>query len=77
MNNLKNIIPLFRWAQANGEATIVDRVLMKNMPEILKSKVKITQNVVDKLEVLEVDVALYEIIKKSTQDLVGSSYAGE
>ncbi len=74
MNNSKDIIPLFKWAEANGEAIIIDRVLMKNMPEILKYKVEITRSSIMDKKSLKLDSKLFDILKKTIEELVGSSY---
>ncbi len=74
MSKTKNIVPLFRWAKANGEATIVDRILMKNALLILKSGLKLTREKIETNELIEVNKDLYEMIKKSAQELVGVSY---
>ncbi len=74
MNKKIDVLPLFKWAVSNGEATIIDRILMKNMLSILKYDTKITKDNIQNSAILEIDEILYELIKKSTQELVGSSY---
>ncbi len=73
---LKNIIPVFIWAKANGEATVVDRILVKIVLELLKSDIKITKEKINTQETIEVDSHLYELIKTTAQNIVGSLYKG-
>ena len=75
MKTMKNVLPIFIWAKANGEAIIVDRILVKIVPQLLKNSIKITNDIVERSETLEVDILLYDLIKKTAENLVGSSYA--
>lgn len=77
MKSQKNIIPIFRWAVANGEAIAIDRVLIRIMPQLLNSGVKLTSKGIESSEDIEVDEAVYSLIKETTEEIVGSSYHEE
>ena len=77
MKSQKNIIPIFRWAVANAEAIVIDRVLIRIMPQLLNSGVKLTSKGIESSEDIEVDEAVYSLIKETTEEIVGSSYHEE
>jgi len=70
----KNIIPIFIWAKENGDANIVDRILVKIVLELLQNNIKITQETINNNELIEVEDSLYNLIKETAQKLVGSNY---
>ena len=71
---MKNIKPIFEWAKLNGDATINDRIVVKLLPQLVKHNFKITPELVESSEMVEVSSELYELIKNTAQELVGSSY---
>jgi len=74
MTKQMNIKPILNWAVANGEAKIIDRILMKLLPQFIKEGHKITETIVNDLETIEVSEDLYSLVKKQAEELVGSSY---
>jgi len=76
MEDVKNIIPIFVWAKANAEATVVDRILVKIVPEMLKAGETITKNSIDTSKSIEVRMPLYNLIKQTAEGIVGSSFQG-
>ncbi|MEA1892044.1 MAG: hypothetical protein U9N33_04955 [Campylobacterota bacterium] len=74
MNSTRNVIPVFRWASANADATVVDRILVKILPEILNSSKNITRELIESSQIIEVDLSLYDLIKKTAEGIVGSSF---
>ena len=77
MNGLRNATPIFTWAQSNGDAAIVDRILIKIMPELMAQGLSTSRNFLKLEKPFEVDASLYELIKKTAETLVGDSYKGE
>ena len=69
-----NIKPIFEWARLNGDATISDRIFIKLLPEFIKHNFKSTPELIESSESIEVSQELYELIKTTAQELVGSSY---
>lgn len=69
-----DIKPLMKWAQSNSEAKIVDRVLLKLMPQLLKSGVNITEQMILEEDECVVSAELYEHFLRVTQELVGKSF---
>lgn len=70
----KDIKPVFNWAVANGEAKIIDRILMKLLPQLLKSGYKLTEETVTESKTLDVSEELFNSVKNLAEELVGSSY---
>ena len=68
MNDIK---PVLIWAKANGESKIVDRILLKLLPALLKYNQKITAEMVENSAELFVDESLYYLVKKTAEELVG------
>ncbi len=68
MNDIK---PVLIWAKANGESKIVDRILLKLLPALLKYNQKITAEMVENSVELFVDESLYDLVKKTAEELVG------
>ncbi|MDO9305512.1 MAG: hypothetical protein Q7T77_09275 [Sulfuricurvum sp.] len=71
---MKNIKPLFDWAKANGESKIVDRILLKLLPELLKYDQKMTADMVENAEELLVEESLYILVKQTAENIVGDHY---
>lgn len=71
---MKNIKPLFDWAKANGESKIVDRILLKLLPELLKYNQKMTADMVENAEELLVEESLYILVKQTAENIVGDHY---
>ncbi len=77
MEKLEDIKPIFEWAIKNGEAKIVDRILVKLLPQLLKAHSNITAASVEESAVINVSAELYELVKKSAEELVGRSYGSK
>lgn len=73
---MQNVKPVFNWARAHGESRIVDRILLRLLPEMLKHDRKLTAEMVDGQECIEVPLELYERIKSTAEELVGKTYPG-
>lgn len=71
---MKDIKPILNWAVANGEAKIIDRILMKLVPQLIKEGLKVTEQVINESDKLEVSGELYELVKNMAEELVDSSY---
>lgn len=71
---MKNVLPIFVWAKANGEAKIIDRILIKTLPELLKHDCKITANQIDTADEINVPINLYDEILHAAETLIGQSF---
>ncbi len=74
MEDKKDIKPLLEWAHSRGEAKIVDRVLLKLMPKILDSKMKISKEDIEKSSEYFVPEELYKHFVEITQQFVGEKF---
>jgi len=74
MLDKRDVKGIFKWAKANGDAKIIDRILVKVLPELLKNNIKITEESIQKSQTIEVSDELYNLIKTKSEELVGSSY---
>ncbi|WP_127471389.1 hypothetical protein [Thiomicrorhabdus aquaedulcis] len=71
---MKNIVPILRWAQANGEAKIIDRILVTLLPQFLNAGLKLTPEDITNAQVIDVPAELYQQVLSTAQDLVGQSF---
>ena len=71
---MKNVKPVFQWAEENGDANIWDRVLIKIIPQLLKEKVILTTDIIATSKKIELSDELYDLIKEKVEDLIGSLY---
>ena len=74
MNKIKDIKPILNWAVANGEAKIIDRILMKLLPQFIKIGLKVTEKTINDSKILEVPSELYSLVQRTAEELVGSSF---
>lgn len=74
MSNLKDVKPLFEWAVVNGDSKIIDRILVKTLPQLVKSGCELTTSSIENSSKVDVPSELYETIKLVTEELVGSSF---
>jgi hypothetical protein len=71
---MRDIKPLMAWAKANSEAKIVDRILVKLLPVLVKNGLTLTIDQLETQERLEVSEELYAQIQAVTEALVGQPY---
>jgi len=74
MDGKRDVIPLFNWARQNGEAKVIDRILVKLMPEFIRHNCQITAEDISQKERLDVPSSLYINIKKSAEDIIGTAF---
>ena len=74
MDIKKDIKPILNWAVANGEAKIIDRILMKLLPQFIKIGLKVTEKTINDSKILEVPSELYSLVQSTAEELVGSSF---
>ncbi len=68
-----DIKPILNWAQQNGEAKIIDRVLLRLLPVFIKNEMKMTDEMIESCNEILVKEEIYKLIKKTVEELVGSS----
>lgn len=71
---MKDIKPIFNWAEQNGDANIYDRILIKIMPQLFNENVNLTAEIISSNDNIEVSSELYNLVKSKTEELIGSSY---
>ncbi len=74
---MKDVKPIFTCAKANGEAKIVDRILVRILPELIKHGQKMTSDSIDQAVTLEVPNELYQHIRGVAQALTGLTCCDE
>jgi len=74
VNTKKDIKPILNWATANGEAKIVDRILIKLLPQFMKEGHKFTAEDIVEFDIYKVSNTLYILVKDVAEKFVGSSY---
>lgn len=73
MNNAKG---LFDWALKEGEAKIIDRVLIKVAPKLLAEGIEVSAEDIKNMGSFFVGDEIYSIMKQITEEIVGKSYEG-
>ena len=71
---MKDVKPLLLWAKAHGEAKIIDRILVRLLPELIKMNQELTADMLDHQNIIEIPLALYDRIQQETEALVGQQY---
>ena len=71
---MRNIKPIFIWAKERGDANIYDRIIMKALPQLVKTDLKLTSKMIEEEKSIEVDENLYNVILNITQELIGEKY---
>jgi len=71
---MKNIKPVLEWAKQNADATVIDRIVIKLLPQLIKHNYKITPQSIESNTNIEVSQEVYELMLKTAQELVGSSF---
>lgn len=72
----KDIKPIFQWANQYGDANINDRILVKIIPQLLKNKINLTDEIINTSDTIEVNIDIYDLIQLKAQELVGDTYKG-
>lgn len=71
---MKDIKPLFKWALQHGESKVVDRILIKLLPEFLSYDLKITPEFIGKSNEILVPESLYPTVKQAAEELVNLKF---
>lgn len=71
---MKNVTPIFQWAIANGESKIIERILLKLAPELIRAEHQISPCEIDNGAPIHLESELYEKIKSLAEEMVGQSY---
>lgn len=71
MQNLKAVV---QWAKQNGEAKIIDRVLLKMLPKLLEKDEKLTSDILEQMDEVWVEDVLYDQFVAIAEELVGARY---
>ena len=71
---MQDLKPLFNWAKQNGDANIHDRILMKVMPQLINENIKLTSDIIENSETIEISNELYQLILNKTEELIGAKY---
>lgn len=70
----KEIKPIFDWANRIGDANINNRIIAKAMPALIQAKIILTDNMIKEAKGTQVPENIYNIIKSSAEDLLGTPY---
>lgn len=71
MKNLKSVVI---WAKQNGEAKIIDRILLKMLPQLLEENEKLTSEMIDQMDEIWIIEPLYNQFVAIAEELVGAHY---
>ncbi len=66
--------PIFEWAHQNGESKIVDRILVRVLPDLMHENIKVTSETIHEMTNFDVPQALFEKIKMVAEEMVGQAY---
>ena len=70
----EDIKPVFEWAIAHGDPNIIDRILLKTIHQLIKYNTNITKQTIQQNNRLMVPKELYQIVKTTSEKLIGSRY---
>jgi electron transfer flavoprotein alpha/beta subunit len=73
----KDVKVVFRWANSIGDANITHRILGKAMPLLVKEGVLLTDEMINGSDTLDVSNEVYEIIKRSAENLLATTFNEE
>ncbi|MBN2866240.1 MAG: hypothetical protein JXK16_09560 [Thiotrichales bacterium] len=71
---MKDLKPIYSWAVAHGESRIIDRILVRMLPELLKSEQKLTSQTLEQASTVMVSESLYAHFLNVAEELVGQAY---
>ena len=71
----KDIKKLLLWSREQGDCVVVERVIVRMMPEFIKANLKVTASGLDGVESIMVDETLYEQVKSLCEELTNEKYS--
>ncbi|WP_321277491.1 hypothetical protein [Thiomicrorhabdus indica] len=74
---MRNITPVFQWAINNGESKIIERILLKLAPELIRADKQISPGDIERGEPIELEPELFNKIKLLAEEFVGQPYTDE
>ena len=74
MDPLQNVKPIFDFAVLNGDAKIVDRILIRTLPLLLKHNIELNSDIIKKADTLNVPEHIYLKIKAVAEELTESTF---
>lgn len=72
---MKDIKPLLNRAIAHSEVMIVERILVRVLPDLLRHGLPLTAETIEQAQEVLVPEALYELIRSAAESLTGRSLA--
>ncbi len=73
----KDVKPIFDWANTIGDANINNRILGKVIPVLIKTKIVLTDSMIQEQPTIMVPQNVYDAIKDSTENLLATQYQEE
>lgn len=70
-----DVKPIIDWAQANGEAKVVERLLVKLLPDLMEHDMQVTAQSFVESDTFDVPESLYKKIQTVAEELVGKDYS--
>ena len=67
---MRNVIEIFTWAKERGDANIVDRIIVKALPVLLKSNMELSSKQIQTSESILVDETLFDTLQKIALALI-------
>lgn len=69
-----NAKPIFEWAFQHGETKIIERILVRLLPDLIDEKVQVTAESLLTMPALNVSEELYKKIQLVAEEMVGQAY---
>lgn len=73
---MKDVLQVFRWAHERGDANIIDRIIVRALPELLKSGIQLSAEDIAHSDSIMVSDDLYERIEVVAESLIEDDTAG-
>jgi len=67
---------LFEWAVQEGEAKVVDRVLIKVVPKLLSAGIRVSAEEISAMDSFFVSEEIFEAMREVVEQIVGKSFEG-
>jgi hypothetical protein len=74
---MRDVKPIFDWANRIGDANINNRILGKVLPVLIEAKIVLTDSMIQEQSTIIVPQHVYDAIREDTQNLLATQYQEE
>ncbi|MCB1143396.1 MAG: hypothetical protein H7A24_08420 [Leptospiraceae bacterium] len=74
MSQSIDIKPILIWAKQNGDTAIIERILVKLLPQLMKEGIRLTAKEAELAGSIPVSQNMYSDVKQVAETFVGQSF---